>query len=70
MLTASVQGDGMNEMSALLKNSGPVFPGGAPPWYPIFSNAVYTNIHSAAEGQESVPAAISAIAQVAESHAS
>lgn len=69
ILTSSVKADGMSEMSALLKHSGPVFPGGAPPWYPLFSNAVYTNIHTAAEGQESVQAAISAIAQVAESHA-
>jgi multiple sugar transport system substrate-binding protein len=68
-LTASVKGEGVSELSALLKTSGPVFPGGAPPWYPLFSNAVFTNIHSAAAGQESVQAAISAIAQVAAAHA-
>ena len=40
----------------------PFSPAGAPPWYPNFSNAVYTNLHSAAAGQESVASAISAIA--------
>jgi multiple sugar transport system substrate-binding protein len=39
-----------------------IFPAGAPPWYPAFSNAVYTNLHSAASGQETVASAISAIA--------
>ena len=47
----------------LVENHGrAVFPAGAPPWYPNFSNAVYTNLHSAAAGQESVASAISAIA--------
>ena len=43
-------------------HSRSVFPAGAPPWYPAFSNAVYTNIHSAVAGSESVASAISAIA--------
>lgn len=43
-------------------HSRAIFPAGAPPWYPAFSNAVYTNLHSAAAGQESVASAISAIA--------
>jgi multiple sugar transport system substrate-binding protein len=68
LLTSSVKGEGTSELAALLKHSAPVFPGGAPPWYAQFSNAVYTNIHGAAAGQESVPAAIAAIAQVANSH--
>ncbi len=32
----------------------PVFPEGAPSWYPEFSNAVYTNLHAAATGSMSV----------------
>ncbi len=53
----------VNEMIMLFRqHSRPVFPnGGPPPWYPQFSNAVYTNIHSAALGQESVAQAIQAI---------
>jgi multiple sugar transport system substrate-binding protein len=43
-------------------HSRSVFPAGAPPWYPAFSNAVYTNIHSVVAGSESVASAISAIA--------
>ncbi len=58
---------GINELSVLLQHSKPVFPNGAPPWYSRFSNAVYTNIHSAAAGQESVASAINAIAQVVNS---
>ena len=34
----------------MLATSKPVFAGGAPPWYPQFSNAVYTNLHAAAAG--------------------
>lgn len=34
------------------------FPQGAPPWYGQFSNTVYTNIHQAAAGQETVAQAI------------
>jgi multiple sugar transport system substrate-binding protein len=44
------------------KHAKPIFPAGAPPWYSQFSNAVYTNIHQAAAGSESVSSAINAIA--------
>jgi multiple sugar transport system substrate-binding protein len=54
---------GAAELESLLENHAkPIFPAGAPPWYSQFSNAVYTNIHQAASGGESVAAAISAIA--------
>jgi multiple sugar transport system substrate-binding protein len=59
--------DGISELSKLLSKSQPVFQNGAPPWYSQFSNAVYTNIHSAAAGQQSVASAISAIAQAVQS---
>lgn len=59
--------DGINMLSKLLANSQPVFQDGAPPWYAQFSNAVNTNIHSAAAGQESVSSAISSIAQAVQS---
>ena len=49
------------------KHGRAVFPAGAPPWYPNFSNAVYTNLHGAAAGTESVASAISAIASVVRS---
>lgn len=49
-------------ISLLQHRSRPVFPGGPPPWYPQFSAAVNTNIHSAALGSESVSQAIKAIA--------
>ena len=50
-------------MYQLFKNhSEAVFPEGAPPWYGQFSNAVYTNIHTAALGQETVAQAIKNIA--------
>lgn len=55
-------------LSGLLEHhSQAVFPNGAPPWYAAFSNSVYTNIHSAAAGQESVDSAIKAIATKAKS---
>jgi len=54
---------GTAELASLAEHdSQPIFPAGAPPWYPAFSNAVYTNLHSAASGQESVASAINAIA--------
>jgi multiple sugar transport system substrate-binding protein len=56
---------GGDALSAMLANSKPVFEGGAPPWYPQFSNAVYTNLHAAAAGSETVAAAIKAIANTA-----
>ncbi|HEU5418861.1 MAG TPA: extracellular solute-binding protein [Streptosporangiaceae bacterium] len=52
-------------LSTMLATSKPVFPGGAPPWYPQFSNSVYTNLHAAAAGSETVAAAIKAIANTA-----
>lgn len=54
---------GAAELANLAEHhSRAIFPAGAPPWYPAFSNAVYTNLHSAAAGQETVAKAISAIA--------
>jgi multiple sugar transport system substrate-binding protein len=52
-------------LAAMLKTASPVFPEGAPTWYPTFSNAVYTNLNAAASGSKSVAEAISAIAAVA-----
>lgn len=56
-------------LAAMLKTASPVFPEGAPTWYPTFSNAVYTNLHAAATGSMSVADAISAIATVANEQA-
>jgi len=56
-------------LAAMLKTASPVFPQGAPTWYPTFSNAVYTNLHAAATGSMSVADAISAIAEVANQQA-
>jgi multiple sugar transport system substrate-binding protein len=68
ILATSLHGKGgIDELSTLLTHSQPVFQNGAPPWYSQFSNAVNTNIHSAAAGQESVASAIKAIAQVVQS---
>lgn len=53
---------GGTELAALLKTSKPVFPDGAPVWYPQFSSAVYTNLHAAATGSITVDAAIKTIA--------
>ncbi|MHB1782179.1 MAG: extracellular solute-binding protein [Acidimicrobiales bacterium] len=62
-LVASGKVPGAAELAALTEHhSRAIFPAGAPPWYPAFSNAVYTNLHSAAAGQESVASAIKAIA--------
>lgn len=52
-------------LAALLQTSKPVFEGGAPSWYPKFSNAVFTNLHAAATGSMDVAAAISAISDTA-----
>jgi multiple sugar transport system substrate-binding protein len=49
----------------MLQGSKPVFEGGAPSWYPKFSNAVYTNLHAAATGSITVDAAIKAIGDTA-----
>jgi multiple sugar transport system substrate-binding protein len=40
---------------------GPLFDGGTPPWYPEFSNAVNTNLNSAAKGQITIDVAIANI---------
>ena len=70
ILASSLHGkSGIGDLSQLLRHSQPVFQNGAPPWYSQFSNAVYTNVHAAAAGQESVKAAISAIAQVVNQNA-
>lgn len=50
--------DGSMLLNLLKNHSRPVFPQGAPPWYPQWSSAVYTNIHAAALGQETVATAI------------
>lgn len=53
---------GQPKLDTLAKqHARPVFPCGAPPWYPQFSDAVNTNIHAAAAGQKSVAAAVQAI---------
>jgi multiple sugar transport system substrate-binding protein len=56
---------GGEALGAMLQSSKPVFEGGAPTWYPKFSNAVYTNLHAAATGSTSVDAAIKAMADAA-----
>ncbi len=57
---------GGDVLAKLLKTRAkPVFPEGAPSWYPQFSNSVYTNLHAAAAGNMTVDAAIKAIAQTA-----
>ena len=56
---------GGTALGPMLQTSKPVFEGGAPSWYPKFSNAVYTNLHAAATGSTSVNAAINAIADTA-----
>ena len=52
-------------LQAMLQGSKPVFPGGAPAWYPQFSNAVYTNLHAAATGSITVDEAIKKISDTA-----
>jgi multiple sugar transport system substrate-binding protein len=55
-------------LADLLQHSArPVFPQGAPAWYPQFSSSVSTNLHAAAVGSMSVDAAIKAIAATANS---
>jgi multiple sugar transport system substrate-binding protein len=54
------------ELETLLREHAQApFPQGAPSWYAQFSNAVYTNIHEAAAGQESVQQAVTNIANQA-----
>jgi len=63
ILAKSGKVPGAAELAQLAEHhSRAIFPAGAPPWYPAFSNAVYTNLHSAAAGQETVPSAVKAIA--------
>ncbi|GAA0234506.1 ABC transporter substrate-binding protein [Cryptosporangium japonicum] len=57
---------GGTELAALLKTSKPVFPEGAPAWYSKFSNAVYTHLHAAAAGSETVEQAIKAMSDTAD----
>jgi len=60
--TKLVVAAGEREIIKLFKTSRAEFPGpGAPPWYPEFSNSVYTNIHEAAAGAESVQQAVTNI---------
>ena len=61
---------GGDTLSSMLATSKPVFEGGAPSWYPQFSNSVYTNLHAAAAGSETVAQAIQAIANTANGLAS
>jgi multiple sugar transport system substrate-binding protein len=53
------------ELQTMLTGSKPVFEGGAPSWYPKFSNAVYTNLHAAATGSVTVDQAIKTIGDTA-----
>lgn len=52
-------------LAPMLEGSQPVFPEGAPAWYPKFSNAVYTNLHAAAAGSMTVDEAMANIAETA-----
>jgi ABC-type glycerol-3-phosphate transport system substrate-binding protein len=57
---------GGQQLADLLKNNAkPVFPEGAPAWYPEFSKSVYTSLHAAATGSMSVGDAIKAMADTA-----
>ena len=58
---------GGQQLSDMLKTtSRPIFPNGAPSWYPEFSRDVYTHLHAAAAGSETVDAAIKAMAATAD----
>jgi multiple sugar transport system substrate-binding protein len=52
-------------LQPMLQGSKPVFEGGAPVWYPKFSQAVYTNLHAAAAGSMTVEQAMKAISDTA-----
>jgi multiple sugar transport system substrate-binding protein len=45
----------------------PLFPAGAPTWYPQFSLAVNTSINSAAKGEITVDEAVARIAEAVQS---
>jgi len=63
LLAQSGKVAGSQELLTLLKTSRAQFPGpGAPPWYAQFSNSVYTNIHQAAAGSQTVQQAVTNIA--------
>jgi multiple sugar transport system substrate-binding protein len=63
LLTKKGDIGGAAQLAAILRTHAKApFANGAPSWYAQFSNAVQTNIHSAAAGQESVAQAVSAIA--------
>ncbi len=52
-----------SQLAAILRaHAVAPFPNGAPPWYAQFSNAVQTNIHEAAAGEETVQQAVAAVA--------
>lgn len=53
---------GGDALASMLETAAPVFPEGAPIWYPEFSSAVYTNLHAAAGGEITVDEAIGKIA--------
>jgi len=54
------------QLTRMLKQSSrPVFPQGAPSWYPEFSRSVYSNLHAAATGSKSVDSAVKAMADTA-----
>jgi multiple sugar transport system substrate-binding protein len=59
-------GDASQLAAILHAHAQAPFPNGAPSWYAQFSNAVQTNIHNAAAGQETVAQAVSAIASQAQ----
>lgn len=50
-------------IAGLLSSSKPDFPQGSPVWYPQFAQAAYQQLRAAAQGQETVPAAIASLAQ-------
>lgn len=56
---------GGERLEPMLQGSKPVFEGGAPSWYPKFSNAVYTNLNAAAKGSVTVEQAMQAITDTA-----
>ena len=62
ILASSGKVPGVAALSTWSRTRRAVFPAGAPPWYPNFSNAVYTNLHSGGRRPESVASAYSAIA--------
>jgi len=66
-LAAQGQLIGGKQLSDMLRNSSrPIFASGAPPWYPQFSREVYTDLHAAAAGTQTVADAVKAIAATAD----